>query len=315
MNTYIHSATDLITSREQTRAGFVEAALEKNRKAQPYIEAAKTLKIMASVANNPMELLDIPQIIPSLLTASGLSDKSLLYFSDEDKQEAMRQMIEQFLVPAGVYFVDELVYRYLLIKGDSLGGSMRNYVGTVAKIKVTRKVLSVLLTMGIPYSVLKKEDKSRNEWHHMSYESDYEDAEEICALSWAYGNKHKVLFFDSKIPAVNKNIDICLYEGDTTSYNCGKIAKNTERAIMFGELKGGIDPAGADEHWKTANTALSRIRRAFENNIKTVFIGAAIERNMAEEIWRQLSDGTLSNAANLTVETQCTELCKWIVTL
>ena len=24
---------------------------------------------------------------------------------------------------------------------------------------------------------------------------------------------------------------------------------------MLGELKGGIDPAGADEHWKTGNAA------------------------------------------------------------
>jgi type II restriction enzyme len=29
-------------------------------------------------------------------------------------------------------------------------------------------------------------------------------------------------------------------------------------------LKGGIDPAGADEHWKTAGSALLRIKRAFQ---------------------------------------------------
>ncbi len=29
-----------------------------------------------------------------------------------------------------------------------------------------------------------------------------------------------------------------------------------EKTLMLGELKGGIDPAGADEHWKTANTVL-----------------------------------------------------------
>lgn len=30
-NRFINSAEDLITSHEQTRAGFIEAALEKNR--------------------------------------------------------------------------------------------------------------------------------------------------------------------------------------------------------------------------------------------------------------------------------------------
>ena len=33
----IKNAEDLVTSHEQTRAGFIEAALAKNVKAQPYI--------------------------------------------------------------------------------------------------------------------------------------------------------------------------------------------------------------------------------------------------------------------------------------
>ena len=33
-NKCIISAEDLVTTREQTRAGFIEAALEKNRKAR-----------------------------------------------------------------------------------------------------------------------------------------------------------------------------------------------------------------------------------------------------------------------------------------
>ena len=51
-NNCISSAENLVTTREQTRAGFIEAALEKNRKAQPYIEEAKTLKSYASQAKN-----------------------------------------------------------------------------------------------------------------------------------------------------------------------------------------------------------------------------------------------------------------------
>ena len=315
MNNFIHRADDLVTSHEQTRAGFIEAALEKNRKAKPYIEAARTLKTMASEVDVPMGLLAKEYIMTSLLTASGLSDKSLQYFTEEDKMFAVRQLIEQFLEPAGEHWVDELVYRYLLIKGDSLGGSMRNFLGTVAKIKVTRKVLSVLQTMGISYSVLTKDNKVYNQWRGMEYEDNYENAENICAISWNYDNTDKVLFFDSKIPIVNKNIDICLYKGTPTTYNAGTIINMPENAIMFGELKGGIDPAGADEHWKTANTALERIRIAFNNKVKTSFVGAAIERNMANEIWSQLTSGILNNAANLTVETQFTDYCKWIVTL
>jgi type II restriction enzyme len=38
---------------------------------------------------------------------------------------------------------------------------------------------------------------------------------------------------------------------------------NRCRHISCGELKGGIDPAGADEHWKTAVSAFRRITTSF----------------------------------------------------
>ncbi len=90
---YIQCAEDLITSREQTRAGFIEAARAKNYKAQPYIEQARTLKSLSSQAASPSDLLNIEEIRNSLLTASGLSDKAFKYFSEEDKTEAIRILI------------------------------------------------------------------------------------------------------------------------------------------------------------------------------------------------------------------------------
>jgi hypothetical protein len=88
--------------------------------------------------------------------------------------------------------------------------------------------------------------------------------------------------------------------------------------VSLGELKGGIDPAGADEHWKTARTALDRIREAFSKegySPYTFFIGAAIEKKMAGEIWRQLEASTLNNAANLNEADQVTSISRWLCTL
>lgn len=316
-NVFITSAEDLITSPEQTRAGFVEAALEKNRKAQPLIDKAKSLKSYASTVKKAKDLLRIKNIRSALLTASGISDKSLKYFSESDKDEAINKMIKEFLEPAGADFVNELVYRYLLIKGDTLGGSMRNYVGNIAKIKLIRQLLAALDFQNIAFQVLYKNDKAHNDWRNISYEEAYTNAEQIKALFWRYFND-RLIFFDTTIPIVRKNVDICLYEGDTSDYDCGNIVFHNEKAIMFGELKGGIDPAGADEHWKTGNSALERIRESFKlkcHPIKTSFIAAAIERSMAEEIWSQFKDGTLSNAANITVSDQLSNYCNWIINL
>jgi len=127
------------------------------------------------------------------------------------------------------------------------------------------------------------------------------------------------LAFNLNIPIIRKNVDICLFSCATQGYAKGKVVANPEAVIMLGELKGGIDPAGADEHWKTANTALSRIRSGFESvghlGLKTSFVGAAIATAMAGEIYQQLQNKTLSNAANLTEMNQLTEYCNWVIEL
>lgn len=94
--------------------------------------------------------------------------------------------------------------------------------------------------------------------------------------------------------------------------------KSPASFLALGELKGGIDPNGADEHWKTARTALSRINEAFARHQvrpHTFFIGAAIEPLMAGEVWSFLESGVIENAANLTNETQLASLTRWLCSL
>ena len=312
---YIKKPDDLVTSREQTRAGFIAFALEKNRRSTPIIESAKSLKILVSQVKKAKDIMTIDSIRPALLTAAGLSDKAISYLNEADKDKAIKELIENFLEPAGKSFIDELVFRYLLIKGDSLGGSMRNIVGTISHQKFVRTLLSNLSIMGKKYQWLDKRTKKWNE----SPNNDYSIEEHIKSISWKNTKgKDRILAFNIKIPIVKNNIDICLFSTNIDEYNNGRIVNNPQKIIMLGELKGGIDPAGADEHWKTSNTALNRIREAFrKHNIKidTSFIAAAIEKKMAEEIFAQLNSKTLSNAANLTIDTQLVNFCQWILKL
>jgi len=135
-NTLIKSANDLVTSKEKTRAGFVALALEKNYLAVPYIEEAKALKALAGRVAKPKDLIAINDLRVGLLTASGLSEKSLNHLTEEDKTLAIKGLIEKFLEPAGDNFIDELVYRYLLTKGDALGGKARNLAGGIRRKKI-----------------------------------------------------------------------------------------------------------------------------------------------------------------------------------
>ena len=122
------------------------------------------------------------------------------------------------------------------------------------------------------------------------------------------------------VPVVKKNVDLSILDGTIDDLKKGKqsIIHSIDAYVALGELKGGIDPAGADEHWKTANSALERIRKSFSKKKKkpqTFFIGAAIENSMASEIFKQLRTGSLNNAANLTNDDQLTSICEWIVIL
>jgi hypothetical protein len=309
---HLSGSSDLVTTYEEVRAGFVALALEKNRRATPFVEQARSLKAAASQAETPADLLNIESIQPALLTASGVSDKAINYLLPEDKIEAIQGLIAKYLEPAGPAFVEELVFRFLLTRGDTLGGSMRNIGGVMGERKLTRATLANLALAGIPYQWLHSDSK---EWI-IGKEEDADIELYLTALCWSFKGRDRTMIYNRTVPFIGKNIDLCLL--DCNSQELKTAFTTPARYIALGELKGGIDPAGADEHWKTARTSLTRIRKAFSDKGLSpyiFFVGAAIENSMAEEIWHQLEDRTLSNAANLTSVDQVASLCGWLCSL
>lgn len=310
---HLQSSDDLVTTYEATRAGFVALALEKNRRATPYVAEARALQEAALQAKTLADLLDIKGIEAGLLTAAGLSDKALVHLLPEDKAEAIKGLIKNFLEPAGAKFVEELVFRFLLTRGDTFGGSMRNIGGVLAQRKLTRAILSTLTIAGIRY---RWQHTKTRKWADMT-DDDSEIELSLRGLGWEYEGKSRTLVYNLTVPLVKNNVDLCLFnlnseELEATNYDL------PDSYVALGELKGGIDPAGADEHWKTARAALERIREAFSQagfSPCTFFIGAAVEKKMAGEIWSQLENGVLSNAGNLSEENQIASVSHWLCTL
>ena len=112
--------------------------------------------------------------------------------------------------------------------------------------------------------------------------------------------KRRILIINTNVPQVKKNVDLSVLDGKDGEIKKGKksIIYSPDKYIALGELKGGIDPAGADQHWKTANTALNRIKSSFNKKKfkpQTFFIGAAIENSMANEIYKQLRSKAFIN--------------------
>jgi len=310
---HLHSSDDLVTTYEATRAGFVALALEKNRRATPYVAEARALQEAASTARTPADLLIIKGIELGLLTAAGLSDKSLVHLLPEDKVKAIKGLIKNFLEPAGEEFVEELVFRFLLTRGDTLGGSMRNVGGVLAQRKLTRAIISTLTIAGISY---RWQHSKTRQWTDMT-DDDSEIEFSLRGLSWQSEDKPRTLIYNLTVPLVKNNVDMCLFDLSPDELQATEY-KSARSYIALGELKGGIDPAGADEHWKTARAALDRIREAFSamrHSPHTFFVGAAIEKRMATEIWDQLERGLLTNAANLNDPNQIASVSRWLCTL
>ncbi len=309
---HLSKSSDLVTTYNETRAGFIAAALEKNRHASPYVEEARTLQMRIRLTNSPDGLLKLPDIRSGLIAAAGISDKAASHLGDDGCNDAISEFIENFLIPAGEKFKEELIFRFLLTKGDSLGGSMRNIVGALAQKKLNTSILAAL-----------RLTKKHYMWFHESSDTwlsgeKNDGTEEAKGLFWRNNKKEqRVLYYNITVPIVKNNIDIVLLD-KLYSDPIKEIIKQPINFIALGELKGGIDPAGADEHWKTAKTAIDRIVKAFKSQKQfpsIFYIGAAIESKMATEIWDNLKSRYISNAANLTKPEHITSLAEWLLEL
>ena len=310
---HLQSSKDLETTYEAIRAGFVNLALEKNRRATPYVAEARALKSAALKARAPMDLMKMSAIRAGLLASAGVSDKAAGHLQESDKDEAIAGLVGKYLEPAGANFVEELVFRFLLTRGDTLGGSIRNAGGFMAQCKLTRSLIAHLNLSGTKYRWLPSDAKA---WGDKP-QDDTDIELSLRGLAWGEGERSRALIYNLTVPTVGNNVDLCLFHC-AIEHNCKEVYADANAYVALGELKGGIDPAGADEHWKTARTALSRVRDAFEkHNLAphTFFIGAAIEAKMATEIWQMLEHGELENAANLTDDEQIASLTRWLCLL
>lgn len=318
MNKYINSPEDLETTNDETKIGFLRIALRKSKEAVYYLNLATTFRTIADGYENPIDLIGNDDITKSMCEAAGVSVKAMGYLEPEDQKDILAEFVEEYLVTAGDSYVDELINRYLLTQGDALGGRMRNIVGGLAGEKLTLNIVSALRVRDFRFEYF---DKRAKKWIPGD-EFQEEPGNFVKSIKWKRGNETRLLCYDLTVPVVKKNIDIVLFNcANIDLKNLVKFRKfisNQDNYLALGELKGGIDPAGADEHWKTANTALSRIRNAFNErgkNVHTIFIGAAIEAAMAIEIYDQCKSQEMSNCANLTKPKQLAEICDWIVTL
>ncbi|SPX06786.1 Type-2 restriction enzyme BsoBI [Escherichia coli] len=286
----VATANDLITTVRDRIDGFSWQANEKLSRASGFFNHADYFREHKHTIVDVHSLRRDRLLTEYIVASCMLSRKSLAHISIEMQNEIINRLIDFTRLNDPIYLL-ELDRRYFLTCGDALGGMMRNVVGQSAQHFITEHIFQRLHNLNLnPQRITRGNKTTQIYWHN------------------------RRVFFDQKPRFINKSVDIIVVGGNS-AINAN--LENPNDYICCGELKGGIDPAGADEHWKTAWTALNRIHEVFAVSSiprpRLVFLGAAIENSMAQEIFNLMQNGWLNGAANIRNPTQLQEVIDIII--
>lgn len=331
---HLQSADHLITSPSSKRRLGTIAAIEDQRSKRNVELYARVLEYKVKQALTPNDLLHMPEVEGGLLTAAGFSHEALLHCDQARRRQIMVDFVENVLRPAGSGFVEAFLAHFVEQSTALAQITPQRSMQAWSQRQLAQCVVSELYVSGRTFQWL---HRGSTRWQAGAT---LWDCMVVEALAWTVEGRPRILIFDLLAPfippefdavaaqtngdsrAASQNVDICLLHSTPEQYRSKtkrpRVVRDAELYVALGELKGGIDPAGADEHWKTANAHLGRIRRSFGAlgaMPQLFFIGNAIEASMAGEIWNQLASGELANAANLTDNSQTMSLVAWLCKL
>ncbi|MEW5796286.1 MAG: AvaI/BsoBI family type II restriction endonuclease [Candidatus Zixiibacteriota bacterium] len=293
-NRVVKDPNDLVTAPRETTRGFIIQATEKMTRAGLVVKEALEIERKLNRAATAEEILRDPSLTSVVLSCAGLSTKAQGHLNKRQLKDIARAAIDEIASTKGE-LGRQILFRFLLTAGDSLGGAMRNWTGSSAQAQVTQLLKDRLTKAGVR-PVVESSDTGKTQ-----------------SIQW----EKRLIAFDRTPKFIGKNIDVILLMSQSDETPTKILVNTAANFLAIGEIKGGIDPAGADEHWKTASKALQRVREAFAGKTcpKLFFAGVAIEIAMAKEIFEEVKNGTLDFAANLTSEKQASALADWLISL
>lgn len=205
--------------------------------------------------------------------------------------------------------------------GDALGGISRNEVGRFAAAQIMRYLIAHWHKLGylksIHYTVKRNfvdDDEGENQFDSSPQALEISSTTDINQfLNMAEVNRikyHSLVLNNGHQLLLDRQLTWQEPAGDRT-YRIGADMVSSSIVIDMewsGEIKGGADPAGSDEHWKTATQALNRILEAAQKTgrpqPKLSFLATILVDRVAIEAQRWIDDGKLTSVYNLTKITE-----------
>ncbi len=206
----------------------------------------------------------------------------------------------------------EMAYANL---GASFDGSWRNEVGRLAYVEVITPLLLHLHSLGhlhsVVYTLKGPVFASGGETLHSRASQELiVDEQTDLEVALRHLEEQRVVYREVRLRNGNRlllNRQITWYGADGEAYRIGPdlLSSGDGADILWGgELKGGADPAGSDEHWKTATRTFERILLACERTGRPKpplsFIATILVERVAREAADWLKEGKLVSVYNLT---------------
>ncbi|MFH1893463.1 MAG: AvaI/BsoBI family type II restriction endonuclease [Candidatus Zixiibacteriota bacterium] len=214
----VRSSADLVTSHRAVCDGFLLQALTKTQKATPYTEKARDFFRILSAIQDISGIGSRADIQEQLLFAAGFSDKARSHLTGEELSRALQRVLESIASHTPDGWREELVYRYLLTRGDSLGGSMRNITGALAGKQFSEAVIGALHERGVTPSVVRSSS----------------NRDKIQSIAW----QSRLLLFDKKPIFIGKNIDVILVAATASNGGTEGIAGGSRQVPCMRRAKG-----------------------------------------------------------------------------
>ncbi len=207
----------------------------------------------------------------------------------------------------------EMAYTNL---GDSFGGAWRNEIGRQAYVEVITPLALHLHSQGHLASILytlkgrivQNEEERQKDTHQIQelvIAKSLDLEAELARLE-----EQRLVYRELRLHNGNRlllNRQITWQDTKGELYRIGPdlfSSSREEEMLWGGELKGGADPAGSDEHWKTATRAFDRILLACERTGRSrpplSFIATILVERVAREAAEWVAQGKLKSVYNLT---------------
>ncbi len=283
----------LITDKQAILHGIeVQRRMKQQYNSKVKQEAKKFQAMLNALPFDVAILCANEDIRPFMLSAASFSAKSLKCYSEKARGVAIGNLLKS-LTGTVAEKRNELGSLFRTNEGETRNGVVKNKFAKTGERKFVRDIQAALRRRGVAYDVHRQGGR-------------------IKSMSW----QGRCLLFNFT-PCTGRNLDALLVSADSE-----KEAKILARAdascwLAFGELKSGIDKAGADERWKTASGMIHWTRRNLRGykSVPIFFAATTIVPTMAKEILSELRTGKLAFVSNMTKSDQRAALTDWLTGL